>query len=62
MATLIDEQITLVEDCEARESRMTEWEAGFIDSIKKRLEDEQSLSVKQAEELDQIWERVTSRG
>ena len=62
MATWVDEYLTLVEDCEKRESRMTEWEAGFVDSIRHQLEKEQPLSAKQTETLDKIWERVTARG
>ena len=62
MTDWVDEYLTLVEDCEKRESRLTEWEAGFVDSIRHRLENEQPLSAKQTETLDKIWERVTSRG
>ena len=28
MATWVDEYMTMVEDCEKRESKLTEWEAG----------------------------------
>lgn len=62
MATWVDEYMTLVDDCEQRESRLTEWEAGFVDSIKKRLEAAIPLSTKQVETLDKIWERVTAKG
>lgn len=62
MATWVKEYLTLVDDCEKRESRLTEWEAGFLDSIRRRLEDELPLSAKQVETLDKIWERVTARG
>ena len=62
MATWVDEYMTMVEDCEKRESKLTEWEAGFVDSIRHRLEKEQPLSAKQTETLDKIWERVTARG
>lgn len=62
MATWVDEYLTLVEDCEKRESRLTEWEVGFVDSIRNRLEKEQPLSAKQTETLDKIWDRVTARG
>ena len=56
------EHMTMVEDCEARESRLSEWDAQFIDSIKRQLVDGRSLSKKQAEKLDEIWERATARG
>jgi len=59
MATWVDEYMTMVNDCEKRESRLTDWERGFIDSIKHRLQDGGGLTPKQAETLDGIWERVT---
>lgn len=62
MSTWVDEYMTLVEDCEKRESRLTEWEQGFIDSIRKQLEREKPLSTKQTETLDRIWEKATERG
>lgn len=52
----------MIDDCEKRESKLTEWESGFIDSIRNRLEQEKPLSSKQTETLDKIWERVTARG
>ena len=54
-----DEHLTMVQDCENRESKLTDWERGFIDSIKQQLERGRALSEKQAERLDAIWERVT---
>ena len=62
MGTWVDEYLTMVEDCEKRESRLTDWETGFIDSIRNRLERELPLSAKQTEILDKIWERATARG
>lgn len=62
MAHWTDEYFTLVEDCEKRESRLTEWEAPFLDYIRRQLEDERALSPKQSETLDKIWERVTAKG
>lgn len=56
------EYLTMVEDCEKRDSWLTDWERGFIDSISKRLEDEQGLSERQIETLENIWERVTAKG
>lgn len=54
-----DEHQQMVEDCEKRESKLTDWERSFIDSISKQLTDGRRLSEKQAERLDEIWERVT---
>lgn len=52
----------LIADCEARESRLSEWEATFIDSIKAQITDGRGLTKRQAETLDAIWEKVTAKG
>ena len=57
-----EEYLQQIEDCEARESRLTEWEQGFVASIRHQLEAERPLSKKQVEALDGIWERATERG
>lgn len=54
-----DENMTMVQDCENRESKLTDWERSFIDSIRRQLENGRGLSEKQRESLDQVWERVT---
>ena len=54
--------MTLVEDCEARQAQLTDWELGFVDSIRRQLEAGRSLTSKQAATLDEIWERATARG
>lgn len=56
------EHMTLVEDCEARESRLGDWDREFIDSIKRQLEAGRTLTTKQAETLEAVWERATARG
>jgi hypothetical protein len=57
-----DEYLTLVDDCEARESRLSDWERGFVDSIRSRLENGVTLTPKQIETLDNIWTRATAKG
>lgn len=54
--------MTLVEDCEARQAQLTDWELVFVDSIRRQLEAGRSLTPKQAATLDEIWERATARG
>lgn len=56
------ETLQLLEDCEHREERLSEFERGFIDSAKRQLEEGRSLTKKQADLLDEIWERATARG
>lgn len=57
-----DDPLQLIEDCEARESRLSDWDRSFIDSIKRQLEAGRTLSEKQLAKLGEAWERVTSRG
>lgn len=57
-----DEYLQMVEDCENRESRMSEWEQTFIASIRTQLESERALTLNQTECLDRVWERVTKNG
>jgi hypothetical protein len=54
--------LIVIEDCEKRESWLTDWERGFLDSVRSQLEKDLSLSEKQVATLDRIWERVTEKG
>ena len=49
----------LIDDCEKRESKLSDWERTFIDSISSQLAKGRGLTDKQAERLEQIWEKVT---
>lgn len=60
--TWVDVFMQQVEDCILRESRLTEWEINFIDSIRSRLEAEIPLTAKQEETLDRIWNHATAKG
>lgn len=53
-----DDTTQMIADLEARESKLTDWERGFIDSISKQAET-RPLSEKQREILERIWDRVT---
>ena len=57
-----EEALQMIADCEARESRLSEWEAGFIDSLSKQIERGRSLTEKQDETLNKIWDKVTENG
>ncbi|MBP9034979.1 MAG: hypothetical protein KBG29_13850 [Pseudomonadales bacterium] len=57
-----DEHETMIADCEARESRLSEWESEFIQSLRERIDAGRSLTDKQAETLDRVWTRATSKG
>lgn len=58
---LTDEHEDMVNDCLARDSKLSEWEQDFIRSIHEQLEDGRTLTAKQAGVLDNIWDRITSR-
>ena len=57
-----DEYREMIDDCSDRESQMSEWECDFIESIDEQLYDTKSLSAKQIDVLNRIWEKVTKRG
>jgi hypothetical protein len=52
----------MIDDCEKRESRLSEWEQGFISSISSQMDKGKSLTPPQIDTLESIWERVTARG
>ena len=47
---------------EAREERLSDWERGFCDSLRRQLEQGRRPTPKQIEALDRAWERATARG
>lgn len=52
----------LLDDCEQREERLTEWEWGFVDSLRRQITEGRRPTPKQIEALDRAWERATARG
>lgn len=52
----------MLEDCEKREDRLNYWERGFVDSLRRQIEDGRRPTPKQIEALDRAWERATARG
>lgn len=62
MTTWADEYLTLLDDCEAREDRLSDWERGFVDSLRRQIEQGRRPTPKQIESLDTAWERATACG
>jgi hypothetical protein len=62
MTTWAEPYITLLDDCEKREERLTDWELGFVDSLRRQIEQGRRPSPKQTETLDTVWERATQKG
>jgi hypothetical protein len=56
------EYLILLEDCEKREERLTDWERNFVDSLTKQIEAGRRPCLKQIETLDSVWEKATQRG
>lgn len=56
------EYLTLIEDCEKREERLSDWERTFIDSLRRWIESGKRPSEKQINALDNVWEKATKRG
>ena len=57
-----DEYRQLIRDCRKRETKISAWDADFLDSISERLDDNRPLSPRQIEVLEGIWERATRNG
>lgn len=55
-----DEYLRMLDDCERRESKLNDWERGFVDSLRRQIEDGKTPSAKQLDKLNSIWERVTA--
>jgi hypothetical protein len=49
----------MLNDCEKRSSKLSDWETTFIDSISTQRGRGRALSAKQVETLTAIWERIT---
>lgn len=62
MSTWADEYMTLLDDCEKRSEKLSDWECEFVDSLQRQLAEGRRPSAKQIETLDKLWERATARG
>jgi len=58
----VSECLTQLDDCEARESRLTDWERSFVDSLRSQIEAGRTPTTKQIDTLDTIWEKATAKG
>jgi len=56
------EYTQLLEDCEKRSDKLSDWEIGFVDSLGRQIADGRRPTPKQIDTLDTIWERATARG
>jgi len=58
----VEETQEMIDDCNARYEKLSEWEENFVDSVEKQLEERGYLSDKQLQILEKLWERVTKNG
>jgi hypothetical protein len=59
----MDEELEqMLDDIEKRQERASAWEREFIDSVQTQLRRGRSLTPKQLEIIDRIWEKVTDHG
>lgn len=59
---MTDEVRQQIEDCRKRDTKLSAWDADFLDSIENQLNENRTLTQKQTDKLDEIWEKATSRG
>ena len=62
MTTWADEYITLLDDCEKREERLNDWERGFVDSLRRQIEEGRRPTPKQNWIAGLLVEFVPSMG
>ena len=58
----MDDHQQMIDDCEARESRLSDWEREFISSLSEQIGRGRTLTPKQAETLERVWNQATRRG
>lgn len=57
-----DTYTIMLDDCEARESRLTDWEREFVDSLRQQIEQGRRPTARQIDTLDNVWEKATTKG
>lgn len=58
----MDEILLMIGDCEKRESKLDDWERGFMDSLTNRIGEGRGITKLQEDKLEDIWTRVTREG
>ena len=61
MTTWADEYVTMMDDCEKREERLTDWERGFVDRCAARSKRDAGPAQKQISALDSMMGSVPRR-
>lgn len=58
----LSDYLEMIDDCFDREDEMTCWEFDFIGSVKRYIDEIKTITEKQANKVEEIWERVTQKG
>ncbi|MGK2884397.1 MAG: hypothetical protein ACSLE8_06410 [Rhodococcus sp. (in: high G+C Gram-positive bacteria)] len=58
----MDDADDMLDDCENRSERLSDWELGFIDSLKAQRYEGKSLTQSQYDKLEEVWRRATAKG
>ena len=56
----IEDNLQMIEDCENRSEKLTDWELEFIDSVSRYTDKGGFLSPRQEQMLEKIWDKVTA--
>jgi hypothetical protein len=59
MSEWTEEVRQMIVDCETRSASLSDWEVKFIDSISLTVGVGKSLTPRQYDTLEKIWEKVT---
>ena len=59
MINSAEENEDMITDCENRSEQLSDWECNFIDSIRRQFDNTNSLSDRQEEMLEKVWDKVT---
>lgn len=57
-----EDQLTMVNDCMARESRLNDWERNFVDGMANKLYNGGGLTETEDEKLEEVWDAATIDG
>lgn len=61
MSSWTDEYTEMIEDCEKRMDKLSDWETQFLASMRIQLS-QGKISSTQITKLEEIWEKATERG
>lgn len=55
----MDDTEQMIQDCQNWQTKMNEWEQGFVQSIDEQYTKKGFLSAAQMDKLENIWQKVT---